>query len=690
MHCPSCQALLSDDAAFCHKCGARITTGIPERSSDPLRTALEQAVGSQYDIQRLLGRGGMGAVYLARERTLDRLVALKVLPPELALGARTDRFRREARIAAKLTHPNIVPLHAFGEFEGMVYLVMGYVRGESLGDRMRREGKLPPEEARRILAELADALDYAHRQGVVHRDIKPDNILLDDESGRPMLTDFGIAKFRAAGETVTETGIAMGTPHYISPEQAGGQRDLDGRSDLYSLGVVGYAMLSGRLPFEGESYQELIAKHMTQDPPPLVAVAPGVPVDLGAAVMRCLHKRLQDRWPDGKSFREALGLTLSEDEDWLPGELREVSAALFWITAGGWLWGSLVWLQILWLHPGAGNPWGQALLAALIVPGAFLLTAAVHRRKGYSWRQMARVAKWPPKWWPFAWPRSWRRPGDVWDRLPRGVRLMRSYYGLVVCSGLLALPLLASRGARPAIRGGFPLLVLFTVGTLINAWWAHRNGFPNNADLRSLFFGSTTQRRFWKQPHVARLLLPATPLRERPGAREPGAPYEYLTAIGDAAQQLTGPVREIGSQALAGARQLLSVLQRLDHEIETLAHDADPAEIERLEQKLVALGDEHSSEPESRHQMRQLLQGQLDLVHRLAVQLDAATTRRAQLLGLLRTLWLQLANLRAATAAGALDSHEVTAPIRALCQEIERHAAATEEVMRALIASTGS
>ncbi len=189
--------------------------------TDPLRAALERALGAHYEIVRLLGRGGMGAVYLARERALERTVAIKVLPPEVAVSAEAqERFRREARTAAKLTHPNIVPLHTFGEVEGMMYFVMGYVRGESLADRMRRYEKLPPDDARRILSAIADALDYAHRQGVVHRDIKPDNILLEQESGRPMLTDFGIAKAAASGETLTELGTAIGTPHYMSPEQS--------------------------------------------------------------------------------------------------------------------------------------------------------------------------------------------------------------------------------------------------------------------------------------------------------------------------------------------------------------------------------------------------------------------------------------------------------------------------------------
>jgi serine/threonine-protein kinase len=282
---------------------------------DPLRAGLEQALGAQYEIIRLLGRGGMGAVYLAQERALERAVAIKVLPPEIATSAEAqERFRREARTAAKLTHPNIVPLHTFGEVEGMMYFVMGYVRGESLADRIRREETIPSDEVRRILGDMADALDYAHRQGVIHRDIKPDNILLEEESGRPMLTDFGIAKASASGETLTELGTAIGTPQYMSPEQASGEREIDGRSDLYSLGIVGYAMLSGRAPFDGTSAQEILVQHVTKAPPALGTVASNAPADLAKAITRCLAKAPDARWPDGASLREAVADTGQAEE----------------------------------------------------------------------------------------------------------------------------------------------------------------------------------------------------------------------------------------------------------------------------------------------------------------------------------------------------------------------------------------
>jgi serine/threonine-protein kinase len=246
-----------------------------EAEPDPVRRSLEKALGGQYQVLRLLGRGGMGAVYLARDTALERLVAVKVLPLDKGEDAASrERFRREARTAARLTHPNIVPLHGFGEADGMLYLVMGYVQGEPLAARMRRGTRPGLAEARRVGAEIADALDHAHGRGVVHRDVKPDNILIDDETGRAMLADFGIAKARGGGTSVTQAGGVVGTPAYMSPEQAAGREELDGRSDLYSLGVVLYALVAGRLPFEGKDGGELLVKHLTQEPQALRRRAP--------------------------------------------------------------------------------------------------------------------------------------------------------------------------------------------------------------------------------------------------------------------------------------------------------------------------------------------------------------------------------------------------------------------------------
>lgn len=273
-----------------------------------LETRLAEALGSAYTIEGEIGRGGMGVVYRARDERLKRPVAIKVLPPELAYrqDIRT-RFMREAETAARLSHPHIVPIHSVGDSHDLVYFVMGYVDGESLGVRIKRRGRLSIEEARRVMKEAADALSAAHAQGVIHRDVKPDNILLEGTRGRVMVTDFGIAKaLSGEGGTLTEAGVAIGTPAFMSPEQAAGDREIDGRSDLYSLGVVAYHMLTGELPFQAPSVPALLMKQITETPVPVDRKRPETPKELSQIVMRCLEKDPEDRWPTADALRRAL------------------------------------------------------------------------------------------------------------------------------------------------------------------------------------------------------------------------------------------------------------------------------------------------------------------------------------------------------------------------------------------------
>lgn len=273
-----------------------------------LESRLARALSGTYTIEREVGRGGMGVVYRARDERLKRPVAVKVLPPELAF--RSDiraRFMREAETAARLSHPNIVPIHAVGDADDLVYFVMGFVDGESLAVRLKRRGRLSVDEARRIMREAADALSAAHQQGVIHRDVKPDNVLLEGTRGRVMVTDFGIAKaLEAEGGTLTEAGVAIGTPAFMSPEQAAGERAIDGRSDLYSLGVVAYQMLTGELPFTAPTVPGLLMKQISEIPTPLDRKRPETPKDLALTVMRCLEKDPEDRWPTADALRRAL------------------------------------------------------------------------------------------------------------------------------------------------------------------------------------------------------------------------------------------------------------------------------------------------------------------------------------------------------------------------------------------------
>src|SRR6266446_4492141 len=279
--------------------------------TDLLAQRLSQALGSSFTLDKEIGRGGMGVVYHARDERLKRKGAVKVLPPELAFREEIRiRFLREAETAARLSHPHIVPIHSVGEGpDGLVYFVMAYVDGESLAARLKRRERLPPEEARRIMMETADALGAGHALGIIHRDVKPDNILLEGSRGRTVLTDFGIAKALTSTTgpgTLTATGVAIGTPHYMSPEQAAGDREIDGRSDIYSLGVVGYQMLAGELPFSAPTVPGILLKQITEQAPNLQDRTPTCPDDLASCVMRSLEKEPEARWPTADALRRAL------------------------------------------------------------------------------------------------------------------------------------------------------------------------------------------------------------------------------------------------------------------------------------------------------------------------------------------------------------------------------------------------
>jgi serine/threonine-protein kinase len=278
-----------------------------DSTSDVERQMLQTHLGEEYQVVRELGRGGMGVIFLARDVALHRLVAIKVLRHEFAHSAEhRERFRREARVAARLTHPNVVAVHTFGESPDLVYLVMRYVHGESLGIRLRREGKLEPETARRLLVDLALVLEHAHREGIVHRDLKPENILLERGTDRPLLTDFGVALICSADPSPDEVRRAFGTPQYMSPEQAAGEVDLDGRSDIYSLGVLAYAMLTGDVPFDGPSFGAIAAQHIAAPHEPLAEVAPHVPRPLAEAIEWCLEKERTARWQSARELHDAL------------------------------------------------------------------------------------------------------------------------------------------------------------------------------------------------------------------------------------------------------------------------------------------------------------------------------------------------------------------------------------------------
>lgn len=289
----------------------------PPAPPDPLYLAFQQALAGNYSIERELGRGGMGVVYLAREVHLDRLVAIKLLPPELSVRPTLrDRFLREARLAAKLSHPNIIPIHSVSETDGFVYFVMAYVEGETLTQRVHARGPVSASDGIRLLREAAWALGYAHGQGVVHRDVKPDNILIEAATGRALVADFGIAA--ATGDAHGE-GIS-GTPEFMSPEQALGA-EVDARSDLYSLGATAFFALSGQLPFSGVSAAQILARQVTESPPPLATAGRAVPRKLAHLVDRCLAKDPTQRPSNAQELADILGSAIEQRRE-LPAALR--------------------------------------------------------------------------------------------------------------------------------------------------------------------------------------------------------------------------------------------------------------------------------------------------------------------------------------------------------------------------------
>ncbi len=306
---------------------------------------LTAALADRYQLQRELGRGGMATVYLAQDLKHDRPVALKVLRPELGAALGTERFLREIKLTARLNHPHILPLLDSGEAEGLLYYVMPYVEGETLRERLHREKQLPMDDAVRVAREVGDALSYAHSHDVIHRDIKPENILL--EAGHAVVADFGIARAitAAGGEKLTETGVAIGTPAYMSPEQAAGSKDLDGRSDLYSLGCVLYEMLAGQPPFTGPTAESIVRQHLTVKPQAITSLRPAVPAPVAAALSRALAKTPADRFSPVSLFAQTLGQPASPPMPAAP----PVS-----LTAPSRLMGRLVLIGVVLVLGGAG------------------------------------------------------------------------------------------------------------------------------------------------------------------------------------------------------------------------------------------------------------------------------------------------------------------------------------------------
>lgn len=600
-----------------------------------LRSLLESSLGNQYEIVRPLGRGGMGWVYLARERSLERFVAIKVLRPELAVAhGHTERFRREARIAARLTHPGILGLHSFGEIGNLWYFVMTYVRGDTLAERIRREGFLPWVDAHRIFVEMADALDCAHRNGVVHRDIKPANILLDSETGRAILADFGISKTFGAAENLTATGVIMGTPAYMSPEQVTGERDIDERADIYSLGAVAYVMLTGREPFSAETAAATAYRRLVEDPSPVESIVPTIPADLSAVVRKCMAREREQRWPNAKLLREALENVLAAGK--LPDVIRDVRS----FGPYSFVW-ALGWIAFAFLSPRSAGERMLMLIVAVIAPIGLALHLWNGAGRGMRFAELARVAAWPPEWWSVWWPRSLRRPTDLWRQLPAVAKAVR----ISITASLLALfTLMLMRGRVAADATAFydawvviaEWAILVTTGIVVGLAfvWAKGKTLGSRQSVR-LLLGPTVSSPGWKDAAIVRLLAPAAGR-----VRDPiiDSPSDYLRAIRELLPEVQLFAEGAGARAVVAAETLLREIDRCDNELAALGRDAGPAEVNRLSTQLDAL-EEGTKDTDEHRELRDLVRHQLEVVRRMQGRGEVLRRQRSHFVDLLKEVW---------------------------------------------------
>jgi tetratricopeptide (TPR) repeat protein/tRNA A-37 threonylcarbamoyl transferase component Bud32 len=445
--------------------------------SDDLLQQIQSALGQAYRIEQELGGGGMSRVFLAEEIELGRKVVVKVLPPEMAAGVSNDRFRREMQLAAKLQHPHIVPLLSAGSAGELLYYTMPFIEGESLRAKLAREGELPVAETVHILREVTDALSHAHTQGIVHRDIKPDNVLLSGKHA--LVTDFGVAKavVESSGKsTLTSMGVALGTPAYMSPEQATADPHTDHRADIYAVGVLAYEMLSGRLPFEGSSPQAVIAAHVTENPVPITKHRGTVPAPLADTVMRCLEKKPADRWQQADELHSQLATMTTPSGGMTPTgtaplDVRALQATrqghpvrvtiLFTLAAALVL--GLVYLLMVqlglpgWVLPAAG------LLLAIGLP-IMLVTGHVERHRAIA--QTTRIA-----------------PGDS----ARGWHGWLSWRKATI-GGIMAF---AGLGILSATYMGMRLLGIGPVGTLVASGALQEQGRIIVADFENRTADST-------------------------------------------------------------------------------------------------------------------------------------------------------------------------------------------------------
>jgi serine/threonine protein kinase len=635
--------------------------------SDPLHDRVVATVGDRYEIEGEIGRGGMSVVYRARDQRLNRPIAIKVLPPELAYDpAIRTRFIREAQTSALLSHAHIVPIYDVGERDGIAYFVMGLVSGGNLASLLAREPRQPIDEVRRLLCEIADALAYAHLRGVIHRDIKPDNILLDAESGRAMVTDFGIARAMEAGTRLTLTGIAVGTPTYMSPEQAAGEREVDGRSDIYSLGVLAYQMLTGRVPFTGGNSMALLLKHVTERPQPIAELRPETPRAMREATERALMKAPEDRWPTAGSLREAL---MSDEE----------------VAGASWRAEHREPVRYTSPRPDGARRDRTARESARVDARSVSPrrgSAAVHGRSGLpAPHQPPSEIALEPEHLASLTPaqrddlRLWHGRVNLFDR----IKAMRGYTWVTAATMVAGLGALAGAGEIPPLVLA-PIVPFYMT---VKAW---RRG-------KSLRASGLKLRRVLLMPR-ARWVLPAPPPAptdrqlEKLASREIlDSPYgaairraaEDRAAILDIVANLPKPDRALLPDIEPTVKGLVERVAHLAQMVHRLDQSIDPRLINELDARIAEVGSEDES-PESQRRLA-LLRRQRGTLEDL-VQRRAALARQLDSAGLaLGNLRLDLLKLRSSGLQSALsDVSTATQEARALSREIGAALDAAAEV----------
>jgi serine/threonine-protein kinase len=625
-------------------------------SVDQTFIEFQGVLAGRYSLDRELGRGGMGIVYLAREVHLDRLVAIKLLPPERAVeGDLRERFLREARLAAKLSHPNIIPIHAVDDVEGFVFFVMSYVDGETLANRVRTRGPLSASDGTRVLREVAWALAYAHGQGLVHRDVKPDNILIESGSGRALVADFGIA---AAAEDAGLDGVS-GTPEFMSPEQVMGQ-PLDARSDLYSLGATAYYAFTGRLVFEGKTSTEVLAKQVAEQPAPIASLGTPMPRRLGAIVDRCLAKDPAQRPANAGVLAEQLAAALEQRRD-VPATLRSFVKRDGRVDGAGALLGSLgIFLSGLITAVNFGPLAGFSVIGAglALSPLAYLVSAArTLVRSGFTQRDLEPAFRTESE--------IAREERLAANGLPsmRGEPLLRSLVRVSAPIAVLSTgAFLASFGIFDVnfvfMAGGFSQFVgvvaAFALPTFMASAIALTMRVQRRADVDTEFWG-----RVWNGRLGRALFKIAEKLS--PGQKSAGAMTHRATelSLGMAAEQLFAQLPKESRDALG---DLPDVLRRLQADAKLLR-----ARHDELADALSSASDADAS-PEY---------GEIRALR------DEAKLKQSQTIAALETIRLGLLKMHAgATTVASLSTHLGAAAD--VAADVERLLEARAEVDRAL------